>query len=181
MVQMFQTDDGSYRKALHARWRRRKNRPLGSQLRGVCGCAAPEDAPFCGVCKLEEWLAEKNFELGDLIFPSFAERKTEMPGRTVTKGKPGLVLKQLRKCLGWVPKTKAPNAYTLKTYSAGRATAMASAGFNLCEIQLAGEWSSTSAPFSYMNSDVADRAQELKFMVHKMYKEPVSEEEGDDI
>ena len=126
-------------------------------------------------------MAENHFEPGDLIFPSFAERKTEKPGRTVTKGKPGLVLKQLRKCLGWVEGTRNPAAYTLKTYRAGRATAMASAGFNLGEIQLAGEWSSTSAPFSYMNSDVADRAQELKFMVHKMYKEPVSEDEGEDI
>ncbi len=54
---------------------------------------------------------------------------------------------------------------------------MASEGFTLGDIQLAGEWSSTSAPFSYMNSDVADRAQKLKFMVHKMYKEPVSEDE----
>ena len=58
---------------------------------------------------------------------------------------------------------------------------MASEGFTLGDIQLAGEWSSTSAQFSYMHSDVADRAQELKFMVHKMYKEPVSEDEGDDI
>ena len=54
---------------------------------------------------------------------------------------------------------------------------MASAGFNLGEIQLAGEWSSTSAPFSHMNSDVADRAQGLKFMFHKMYKEPGSDDE----
>ncbi len=130
---------------------------------------------------MEEWLAMNNFEPGDLIFPSFAERKTEKPGRTVTKGKPGLVLKQLRKCLGWVPMTKAAGSYTLKTYRAGRATAMASQGFTLGEIQQAGEWSSVSAPFSHMNSDVADRAQGLKFMVHKMYKEPVSEDEGEDI
>ena len=64
----------------------------------------------------------------------------------------------------------------LKTYRAGRATAMASASFSLGDIQLAGEWSSTSAPFAYMNSDVADRAQELRFMVQRMH----GEADGDD-
>ncbi len=114
---------------------------------------------------------ENQFEPGDLLFPSFAERKTERPGRTVTRGRPSLVLQKLRQCLGWVPEAKNVKFYTLKTYRAGRATDMAAAGFTLGDIQLAGEWSSTSAPFAYMNSDVADRAQELKFMVHKMHGE----------
>ena len=120
---------------------------------------------------MEEWLAMNNFEPGDLVFPSFAERKTERKGRPVTRGKPGLVLRKLRQCLGWVPGAKSVMDYTLKTYRAGRATDMAAAGFTLGDIQLAGEWSSTSAPFAYMNSDLADRAQELKFMVHRMYGE----------
>ena len=76
-----------------------------------------------------------------------------------------------------MPEAKNPKSYTLKTYRAGRATDMAAEGFNLGEIQLAGEWSSTSALFSYMNTDVADRAQELKFMVNKMYGEM---DEGDE-
>ncbi len=70
-----------------------------------------------------------------------------------------------------VAEAKNPKSYTLKTYRTGRATDMAAQGFSLGEIQLAGEWSSTSAPFSYMNTDVADRAQELKFMVNRMYGE----------
>ncbi len=96
----------------------------------------------------------------------------------VTRGKGALALQQLRTCLGWVAEAKNPKSYTLKTYRAGRATDMAAQGFSLGEIQLAGEWSSTSAPCSYMNTDVADRAQELKFMVNRMYGE-MDEGEGD--
>ena len=66
---------------------------------------------------------------------------------------------------------KGAKSYTLKTYRAGRATDMVAEGFTLGEIQLAGEWSSTSAPFAHMNSDVVDRAQELRFMVSRMYGE----------
>ena len=77
---------------------------------------------------------ENHFEPGDLIFPSFAERKTERNGRTVTRGKPGLVLRKLRQCLGWVPGAKGASAHTLKTYRAGRATDLPAAGFTLGDI-----------------------------------------------
>ena len=43
---------------------------------------------------------------------------------------------------------------------------MAAQGQTLAQIELAGEWSSTGAPFSYMNTDIADRAQGLRRMVH---------------
>ena len=42
---------------------------------------------------------------------------------------------------------------------------MAAQGETLAQIQLAGEWSSASAPFSYMNTDIADKSQELKRIV----------------
>jgi len=171
MVGKFQTDDGLWWKALHVRWQRRKNRVLGSSIKRVCGCKEPEHKAFCAVCQMELWLNEKHFEPGDLVFPSFAERKTEKSGKVVTRARGALALHQLRTCLGWVAEAKNPKFYTLKTYRAGRATDMAAQGFSLGEIQLAGEWSSTSAPFSYMNTDVADRAQELKFMVNRMYGE----------
>ena len=60
---------------------------------------------------------------------------------------------------------KDQGRYTLKTYRAGRATQMASQGYTLGQIQLAGEWTSTSAPFCYMNTDIAAKAQELNRMV----------------
>ncbi len=41
MVAKFQTDDGLWWRALHARWQRGKNRPLGSSIRRVCGCKEP--------------------------------------------------------------------------------------------------------------------------------------------
>ncbi len=75
-----------------------------------------------------------HFGPGNLIFPSFAERETEKPGRTVARGKPGLVPRKLRQCLGWVPGAKGASAYTLKTYRAGRATDLPAAGFTLGDI-----------------------------------------------
>ena len=35
MVVMFQADDGLWRKALYARWRRKKNQPLGSNAKSL--------------------------------------------------------------------------------------------------------------------------------------------------
>ena len=61
---------------------------------------------------------------------------------------------------------KNPKFYALKTHRVGRATDMAGEGFSLGEIQLVGGWSSTFALFSHMNTDVADRAQEFRFMVN---------------
>ena len=53
-----------------------------------------------------------------------------------------------------------PEAYTLKAYRAGKATALASAGKSLGDILSAGEWRS-SAFLSYVDTDVVDHAQIL--------------------
>ena len=44
---------------------------------------------------------------------------------------------------------------------------MASGGFSVGGIQLAGDWSSRIAPFFYMNTDMADRTQELRMLVEE--------------
>ena len=60
---------------------------------------------------------------------------------------------------------------------------MASKGFTLGEIQLVGEWTSKTAPFFYMNSDMADHAQELRMLVEQELQDDhdvESDEEVDD-
>ena len=59
---------------------------------------------------------------------------------------------------------------------------MAAQGETLAQIQLAGEWSSTSAPFSHMNTDIADKSPEIKRIVEaELQYDPVDdlEEEGE--
>ena len=51
-------------------------------------------------------------------------------------------------------------AYTLKAFRAGKATALAASGKSLGHILAAGEWRS-SAFLSYVDTDVVDQAQLL--------------------
>ena len=107
---------------------------------------------------------------GEFLFPDCAgwllSPKTGVARKYVKARK---ALEWLQVCLETLKvfdnSVKDPSRYTLKTYRAGRATQMASQGYTLGQIQLAGEWTSKSAPFCYMNTDIADKAQELNRMV----------------
>ena len=107
-------------------------------------------------------------------------------GKTKRRVRGKLALDWLKLCLNTVAvfnkHVKCRDRCTLKTYRAGRAIAMAAQGETLAQIQLAGEWSSTSEPFSYMNTDIADKSQELKRIVEaELQDDPVDdlEEEGE--
>ena len=109
-------------------------------------------------------------EPGEFLFPDCAGWVlSERTGITKRYVKARKALEWLQICLETIKvfddSVKDPARYTLKTYRAGRATQMASQGCTLGQIQIAGEWTSKSAPFCYMNTDIADKAQELNRMV----------------
>ena len=93
-----------------------------------------------------------------------------------------LALEWLKACLGTIAifnkDVRHRDRYTRKTYTAGRATEMASPVFSLGDVQMAGEWSTRTAPFFCMNTDGPDRAQELKVIVGEELQE--DPEEGAD-
>ena len=129
------------------------------------------------VCVMEEWIASKDFQPGDLLFPSLARKELMRNGNTKIKVSPDRMLRGLRSCLGWCPTVTRPlNEYTLKTYRAGKATEMAASGWSLDDIRLAGEWKSKKGPEPYMNMDVADEAQQLAMMVVKTLHKDEPEE-----
>ena len=134
-------------------------------------------------CTLEPLCAEK--VAGEFLFPECANHVlSRTTGRTKQKVNAKKALVWLQGCLTTLRifdlSVKDPLRYTLKTYRAGRATTLAAQGQTLAQIQLAGEWSSTSAPVSYMNTDIADRAQELNRMVHSELHYDVLEEPEED-
>lgn len=83
---------------LHIRWRRRKNRPHGSYLRGICNCCDASSTQVCVVCRMLRFLTKRVLRPGQLIFPSFATRSAASLG-AATQVRPQ-VLQQITEVLG---------------------------------------------------------------------------------
>ena len=105
----------------------------------------------------------------------FAAWRRKRNGKLVTKVKGAVVLAWLRACLGAMAlhhlDVRNLERYNLKSYRVGRATEMASQGSTCGDTQLAGRWSSKTAPFFYTNTNIADRAQEPRMIVEQDFAE----------
>ena len=119
---------------------RRKNRPQGSLLQRPCVCAL-RTAQFCAACRVKALL------------------RVRTPHERLWQLSADCVLKQLRRFLTLLGQPR-PEAFTLKAFRAGKATALAASGKSLGVILAAGEWRS-SAVLAYVNENVVDRAQIL--------------------
>ena len=128
---------------LNVRLQRRKHRPRGSLLRRPCTCR--QDNRFCVVHKLQGLLASK--ALGERLFDFTSYQ----------------VLKALRQTLGLLG-VEGAQAFTLKAFRAGRATAMAAEGANMAAILQAGEWRSWSA-LRYIDPDQVDQAHVMRTLI----------------
>ena len=105
-----------------------------------CTCATTS-RQFCVVCRIQDRLRTR----------TTASRLWELSSDQA--------LKQLRRLLVLLEEPNA-QAYTLKAFRAGKATALAASGKSLGVILAAGEWRS-AAFLSYVDTDAVDHAQIL--------------------
>ena len=119
------------------RLQRRKHRPAGSLLRCSCVCSLV-GANMCLPHRVGPWFSA--CEAGQRLLPTTPQWFLE-------------TLRKLLRALG-VP---YPEEVALKTFRAGKATALAAAGVSLGEILVAGEWCSR-AFLTYMSEEAVDAA-----------------------
>jgi hypothetical protein len=126
--------------SLVLRLQRRKHRPMGSVLKRRCLCASV-GPKRCVVHRAGQMLQSK--PVGSPLFKFSAKQFLDI----------------LRSLLGEVG-AQFPLLHTLKTFRAGKATALAEAGAPLGQILAAGEWKS-KAFLNYVDEDVFDSVQFL--------------------
>ena len=126
--------------ALVLRLQRRKHRPRGSVLRRKCLCASV-GRQLCVTHRLGDYI--KACRPGEALFDFSANTFLG-------------ILKGLLEEVG----VQYPQLYTLKTFRAGEATALAASGASLGQVLAAGEWRSR-AVLDYVDEDVFDSGQLL--------------------
>ena len=119
---------------------RRKHRPQGSLLKRPCSCRKT-GRQFCVVHRCTEAVADCAVGARLWHFTAAAFQ---------------IQLRQYLVLLG----TRGAQSYTLKSFRAGKATALAAAGASVGQILLAGEWKS-QAFLRYVDTDVVDEAAVL--------------------
>ena len=122
---------------------RRKHRPEGSTLKRPCRCA--ELGPqFCAVCRTAGFILHRRFRPGDQL-----------------QGKNGYAFqKQLRRLLA-LQVVEGAESFALKSFRAGRATALASGGATWQAVLAAGEWRGLAA-VRYLGVDAIDESVFMK-------------------
>ena len=136
---------------------KRKNMPRGSVLRRPCTCGV-SGPKFCAPHRIKHLIDAAEGCTGDLVFDFTAPA----------------ALARLKRYLVLAGVENA-EAYTLKSFRAGRATEMAGEGCTLPALLEAGEWHSR-AVFNYLDLDVVDHAQMFKSVVENSDAEDSGED-----